>query len=249
MKFYVLKSRHLFIFFAVLIFLGVTFGHIASTPVFKVGNREIPIYSVKREDNAIALTFNCAWGDEDIDTILNTLKQYDVRSTFFIVGTWAEKYPEAVKKIFDNGHEIANHSYNHDHYSDWSKEQIISDIEKCDNLLFNITGTKPTLFRAAYGEYNDNVVAACEENGRFYIQWSVDSLDYGDAETDAIIERVTKKAKSGDIILMHTGTKNTKNALPKILDTLTKEYSLIKASDLIYKENYTIDSQGTQIKK
>ena len=181
MKCFVVKARTLFFMILGVIVLCIGIGTINPQSVFKVGNKEVPIYCVEREDNKIALTFNCAWGDDDIDNILKTLDAYGAKCTFFIVGEWAEKYPESVKRICEKGHEIANHSYAHDHYSKWSKDKILEDIEKCDNLLEEITGTRPVLFRAAYGEYNDNVVLSCEESGRYYIQWSVDSIDYGDA--------------------------------------------------------------------
>ncbi len=248
MKFFVFNSKHLYIAIAVLIAITIFIASNGVISVFKVGNREVPIYSVERNDNKIALTFNCAWNDDDIDSILNTLDAYGVKSTFFIVGEWAEKYPESVKLIAQNGHEIANHSYAHDHYSGWSKEKILSDIEKCDNLLSSITGIKPILFRAAYGEYNDNVIKACDENDRYYIQWSVDSIDYGDASADDIYNRVMSKTVNGSIILMHSGTNNTAKVLPKIVSDLSANFSFCTVSDLIYKENYIIDATGKQIK-
>lgn len=246
MKCFVIKGRALVVtFFAVLAFcIGI--GTLKTNSVFKVGNREIPIYCVETDDNKVALTFNCAWGDEDIDNILKTLDAYKAKCTFFIVGEWAEKYPESVKKIYEKGHEIANHSYAHDHYSKWSKEQILEDIIKCDELLENVTGEYPCLFRAAFGEYNDNVVRACEENERFYIQWSVDSLDYKATTPDEIYNRVVPKIEKGSIVLMHTGTENTAKILPKLVSDLSENYELCKVSDLIYKENYVIDATGKQ---
>lgn len=246
MKCFVIRGRVLVYTFFAILALCVGVGGLNLKPVFKVGGREVPIYCVDRHDNKVALTFNCAWGDEDIDNILKTLEANDVKCTFFIVGEWAEKYPESVKKIYEKGHEIANHSYAHDHYSSWSKEQILADINKCDNLLGEITGERPTLFRAAFGEYNDDVVSACEANGRYYIQWSVDSLDYKAQTPDDIYNRVLPIIKSGDIVLMHTGTENTAKILPKLISEISKEYSLCKVSDIIYKDDYTIDATGKQ---
>lgn len=249
MKCYVIKGRVLIIAFFALLTVCVSMGTLKSKSVFKVGNREIPIYCVDRQDNKIALTFNCAWGDEDIDNILKTLDAYQAKCTFFIVGEWAEKYPESVKKIYEKGHEIANHSYAHNHYSKWSKEQILADINKCDDILEEITGTRPTLFRAAFGEYNNNVVSACEENGRYYIQWSIDSLDYKAQTPEEIYNKVIPKLEKGSIILMHTGTQNTAKILPKVIADISDKYSLCTVSDMIYKENYVIDSTGKQIEK
>lgn len=217
--------------------------------VFRVGEREIPIYSVERDDNKLALTFNCAWNDSDVEGIIQTLKKYEVGATFFAVGDWAQKYPEALKKLSDAGFEIGNHSYNHAHYNKMSKADILTDIQKCDDIIKEITNTDPYLFRAAYGEYNNNVVSACDETGRVYIQWSVDSLDYKAGSVQEICNRVLPKAAAGDIILMHNGTEYTAAALDTILSDLTQKYTLVTVSDLIYKENYTIDGAGRQHKR
>ena len=221
---------------------------IGTKSVFKVGEREIPIYSVERNDNAAALTFNCAWNDSDIDRIISLLQKYNVPATFFAVGTWAEKYPDALKKLSDAGFEIGNHSYNHAHYNKLSKSDILADIQKSDDVIFNITGKKPYLFRAAYGEYNNDTVSACDESGRVYIQWSVDSLDYKSSSAEEITRRVLDKTKNGDIILMHNGTKFTADALETLLPALCKKYTLVSVSDLIYKDNYTVDAAGRQHK-
>lgn len=248
MKFFVIKSKYLFFAILAAIILCISVGTVGINQVFKVGNREVPIYSVERKDDRLCLTFNCAWNDDDIDSILKTLDAYSVKCTFFVVGEWAQKYPESLKLIASKGHEIANHSYAHDHYSKWSKEEILSDIEKCDSLIEELCQKRPTLFRAAYGEYNDTVINACDESGRYYIQWSVDSLDYKAGSPNEIYNRVVPKAKAGDIILMHTGTDHTAKILPEIVAALTKQYTLCPVSELIYTENYIIDATGKQIK-
>lgn len=247
MHFYILRGRT--IFWGILFLLTVVVISCmknSSQSVFRVGDREIPIYSVEREDNKVALTFNCAWNDSDIDSILKTLSDYHVKATFFAVGDWAEKYPDAVKKIDAAGHELGNHSYRHAHYSKMSREEILEDMQKCDTVLENLTGKKPYLFRAAYGEYNNTVVSACDESGRQYIQWSLDSLDYKAKSPEKILNRLDQKVRPGEIILMHNGTECTKDALPKLLETLTKDFTLCTVSELIYHENYLIDHAGVQ---
>lgn len=249
MNFFIIKAKHLFLIpVALIIIVFLFFSAEKIQSVFKVGSKEIPIYCVSRSDNKAALTFNCAWNEDDIDSILKTLDAYNVKCTFFIVGEWAEKFPDSVRLIAEHGHEIANHSYSHSHYKALGYEQILSDIEKCDKVLYDICQQKPTLFRAAYGEYNDATVKACEDNNRFCIQWSVDSLDYGDARGEDIYKRVVGGIQPGSIILMHTGTKNTAKILPKILSDICSKYRLTTVSDIIYKENYIIDGTGKQIK-
>ena len=181
MNFYVIKLKHIIIallIFAVIPIIWFTTSRAVS--VFNVNGREIPIYSVERNDNKIALTFDCAWNDDDIDSILDTLDKYNCKATFFVVGDWAEKYSESLKKIYDRGHEIGNHSYNHADYTKMSAEAITADLDKCDGIVESITGERPYLMRAPSGGYNNTVVKAAEDSGRMYIQWSVDGIDYGD---------------------------------------------------------------------
>ena len=250
MNFLVFKLKHIII---AAIALAAAFVIGFSVPravnVFNVNGREIPIYSVERDDNKIALTFDCAWGDEDVDAVLKTLDAYDCKATFFVTGEWAERCGASLKKMADAGHEIGNHSYNHADYTKLSSGEITADLDKADSEIESAIGTKPRLARAPSGGYNNTVVKAIEESGRQYIQWSVDGIDYGDADAASIYERCVKKTKAGDIILLHTGTKNTANVLPKIIEALECDYELVTVSDLIYTEDYKIDNTGRQFKR
>ena len=209
--------------------------------------RELPIYCVEREDNAVALTLNCAWNDDDIDDIIALFKQYNCVSTFFVVGDWAEKYPDAVKKLSAAGHEIANHSYNHKMYSKLTRDEMATDMDKCDEIIERLTGKKNIYFRPPSGDYNTEVVRVCNETGRYCIQWSVDSLDWKNMSSEQIVQRVVPKTTTGSIILMHNGTKNTYAALTKILPALAEQkYKFLPVSELIYKNNFKIDHAGRQ---
>lgn len=250
MKFYVVRLKYVIysVLFAFIVF-AVTVLSAKTVSVFNVNGREIPIYSVERSDNKIALTFDCAWNDDDIDDILNTLDKYGCKATFFVVGEWAEKYPESLKKIHDRGHEIGNHSYNHCDYTKMSSQEIIDDLNKCDALIELITGKKPYLMRSPSGAYNDNVIRTVGDSGRVYIQWSVDGIDYGDATAEDIYSRSVKNTKSGDIILLHNGTENTSGILPKIIEALECKYEFVAVSELIYSDEYIIDHTGRQFAK
>lgn len=249
MHFIVIKLKWLLMFFAAVVCLVVYIGVHSVVPTFSVGGREIPIYSVERDDNRVALTFDCAWNADDIDYILNTLDDYNCKATFFIVGDWALKYPESVKEIYERGHQIGTHSMSHQKYTNMSSEEIIKDINQCENIILNITGDRPVLVRAPSGAYNDRVIKTCEANKKIYIQWSVDGLDYpADATEDSIYKRVIENTGAGDIILLHNGTEYTADTLPKILYTLSQKYQFVKLLDLIYTDGYTIDNTGRQFK-
>lgn len=141
-------------------------------------NKLVPIYSVKTEEKQIALTMNCAWNADDIDSILDTLSKNKIHITFFIVGDWADKYPEYVKKIYDGGHEIANHSNTHPHVNNLNLSENADEIAKASEKIEKITGKATTLYRAPYGEYNNTVLNAATEKNHITIQWNLDTLDY-----------------------------------------------------------------------
>jgi len=209
----------------------------------------LPIYSVDTNENKVALTINCAWNAEDIDLILDTLSKNNVKVTFFIVGDWAEKFPDAVEKIKNSGNEIANHSYSHPHVNNLSYDKNIEQITKCSELLKSITGNDTTLYRAPYGEYNDTVVKACKDSKHEMIQWSIDTLDYNAISGEEMWNRIEDKLANGSIILMHNGTENTALSLDMIIKKIKeKGYELVTVSDLIYKDDYTIDINGVQHK-
>ena len=120
--------------------------------------KDLPIYNVNTEENKVALTINSAWNADDIDLILETLEKQGVKITFFVVGDWVERFPEAVKKIHEAGHEIANHSDTHPHVSNLNHERNVEEIENASERVRAITGEGTRLYRPPYGEYNDTVI-------------------------------------------------------------------------------------------
>lgn len=207
----------------------------------------LPIYSVDTTEAKVAITINCAWNADDVDMILETLRNQEVKVTFFMVGDWVEKYGDSVKKIYDAGHEIGNHSYNHPHVNNLSLEKNKEQIQKCSDLVKDITGEGTKLYRGPYGEYNNTVIEAAQSLGHTTIQWSIDSLDYKGLTGDQMWERIEPKLENGSIILMHNGTENTALSLNEIITKIKeKGYTLVKVSELIYKDNYTIDNNGVQ---
>lgn len=210
----------------------------------------LPIYNVQTQEKKIAFTMNCAWSAEDIDDILETLRNNEVKITFFMVGEWIDKNPEAVKKIHEAGHEIGNHSNTHPHVDNLTLEQNLEEMEKCSEKIEQLTGKKPILYRAPYGEYNDNVIKASFENGYYPIQWNKDTLDYQALTGEQMWKRIGENLQNGDIILSHNGTVHTADSLDMIIKNIKeKGFEIVKVSDLIYKENYEINNRGIQIKR
>lgn len=209
--------------------------------------RELPIYSVERSDNKIAISFDCAWGTDYTDKLLEVLARENVHATFFMVQFWAEKYPEYVKKIAEAGHEIGTHSATHSYMSKLSEEKIRQELSTSSAAIEAASGVRPDLFRAPFGDYNDRLIRTARDAGYYTIQWDVDSLDWKDLSANDIAMRVISRVRSGSIILCHNNGKHTAEALPVILDTLkNKGFTFVPIGELIYRENFTIDPNGRQ---
>ena len=190
---------------------------------------------------------NCDWNADDIDSILETLKNNDVHITFFMVGDWVDKYPEAVKKIYEAGHEIGSHSNTHPHVNNLSSEKNLEEINLSVNKIQKITGYKTNLYRAPYGEYNNIVIKTAQENGFYTIQWNLDTLDYQGLTGEEMWDRLKNKLDGGSIILSHNGTKHTADSLDMLIKNIKSSgFQLVTISELIYKDNYSINNNGTQ---
>ena len=203
---------------------------------------------------SIADSINGIQVDEGIKEIFNVVKdkfleKYNIKVTFFMTGGWVEKYPDDVKKIAAAGHDLGNHSQNHKQMSQLSATECTEEIQSVNEKVKELTGTTPILFRPPYGDYNNTLVETVNQCGCHCIQWDVDSLDWKNYGVDSIISTVLdhKALGNGSIILMHNGAKYTKDALPSVIEGLQKKgYEIVPISELIYKENYEMDTQGRQ---
>lgn len=250
---YIRHGKIKLIIFAVLLALLAGFalhgaGRSAAQNVSKAASAKLPIYCTDNENREIALTINCAWDAADIGDILDTLDQYGVKASFFVVGTWAEQYPEELKMIYERGHEIGNHSYSHKLPSKSTETQLAEEIDQCNAVVEKIIGIKPELYRAPSGDITDTVLELAEKRGMYNIKWSVDSIDWRkDMTKENILNRVLGRTVSGSILLFHNGTQYTKDILPVVIERLQKQdYHFVTVSSLIYKSDYYIDSTGKQ---
>lgn len=216
-----------------------------------VDGRELPVYCVETQEKKIAISFDAAWGNEDTAKILEILKKNNVHATFFMTGGWVESYPDDVKAILADGHDLGNHSENHKNMSQLSDEEKREELMSVHQKVQELTGYEMFLFRPPYGDYDNAVVNVAKDCGYFTIQWDVDSLDWKDYGVDSIIKTVTqhKHLGNGSIILCHNGAKYTAQALDTLIAALKNEgYTFVPISELIYKDNYHMNHEGRQIK-
>lgn len=216
--------------------------------IFTTGGEKLrPIYSVTTEEKKIAISFDACWGAEYTDDILAKLKEYNIKTTFFLVNIWLKEYPEAAKAIAEAGHEIGLHSTTHPHFTKLSTAEMSKELKDNHEMIAEITGYQPKVFRPPFGDYNNQVVEVSNSLGYHVIQWDVDSLDWKGLSAREIYQQVTDKVKPGSIVLFHNNGKNTAEALTPIIQTLTEQgYEIVPISELLLPGEYYVDHQGAQ---
>ena len=249
MRLLILTKRNL-ISIGFCLLIGILAGTIAITSTVKAVQtaatpREIPIYFVDTDKKQVSISFDAAWGNEQTETLLDILDKYKVKTTFFLVGEWVDKYPESVKEIAKRGHDVENHSDTHAHMPQLSTSGMVGEIQTCNEKIKKLTGKSPTLFRAPYGDYNNDVVKSVKGCNMYCVQWDVDSLDWKDPSSEQIKNNVCNKIQNGSIVLLHNGAKNTPEALPLVIEgILEKGYEIIPISQILLKGEYYTDVQG-----
>lgn len=250
-RYRVLTKRHLAAALAIVFLLAVLAVAAAALIPYAYANaakRRLPIYCTDRANKVVSLTFDAAWGDEDTEQLIGILGKYDVPATFFVVGEWVDRCGDSVKALHDAGHEIMNHSDTHPHMPGLSRDAMIREINACSDKIQAVTGKRPTLFRAPYGDYDNALLETTDMLEMPCIQWDVDSLDWKGLTAEEIVRRVTSQVGSGSIVLFHNAAKHTPEALSAIIETLQRRgYTFLRASEMIYTENYTLNHEGRQI--
>jgi len=214
--------------------------------------RERPIYSVDTEEKKVALTFDCAWGNDYTERLLKLLDVHNIKATFFMTGDWVDEFPEYVQAIARAGHDIGNHSENHMYMTQLSPEECADEIMKVHEKVKKLTGKDMKLFRPPYGDYNNMLIRTAKDHGYYSIAWDVDSLDWKDYGVERIVKAVVnnKNLGNGSIIRMHNGAKYTVEAVDVIIEQLQDMgYEIVPVSELIYKDNYYVDQSGRQYAK
>lgn len=209
--------------------------------------RELPVYCVERADNKIAISFDAAWGGEQTPGILDILDEYGVKTTFFLVGIWVERFPDLVREIAARGHEIGNHSTSHPQMSALSAAKIAQELKTTSDRIELLTGVRPTLFRPPYGDYNDRVVTVSRAEGYECVQWNIDSLDWKNRGAQDMIAQASKAGRGGDIVLFHNDSKYILEALPTILRIYRDAgLAVVPVSEVLLSGDTEIDHTGRQ---
>lgn len=199
-----------------------------------VNNRKI-----EKSSKLIALTFDDG-PNYNTSKILDVLKKYNAKATFFVLGNRIKGNENILKKMNDVGMEIGNHTFNHLLLTKYDEEKINSEINNTSKLIFETTGKYPSLLRPSYGSVNNKIKKIVNTP---IIIWDIDTLDWKYHNSKKIAKRVINKVKDGDIILMHDIYSATANSLNIIIPTLQDMgYTFVTISELFYYKEIPLEN-------
>ena len=202
------------------------------------------VWEIKTTEKIVAITFDDGPDPDYTPRVLELLAKYDAKATFFIIGQNAEKNPELVLRQYEEGHELANHTFTHPWTS--SVQTLDKELKQTNEIIFSITGFRPTLFRPVGGQYTDNMISTAVKNGFKVVMWSwhQDTEDWANPGVQKIVDTVLTGTKPGNVILFHDSggdRRQTLEALDKILPELKKQgYQFVTITELLEYKNRTV---------
>ena len=185
----------------------------------------------------IALTFDDGPHPKITPKILDILKKYEIKATFFVIGVNVDNYPNPLLRAASEGHEIGNHTNSHSILKSMNKNKIQEEIDLCENKIFELTSTKTKILRPPCGLYDESLIDIAKIYDYKIILWNIDTHDWAHLSTSEIVKNVTKNVKGGDIILFHdylSGESHTIEALEILIPMLLKNgYEFVTISQLL----------------
>ncbi len=180
----------------------------------------------------IAITFDDGPHPHYTEELLDGLKERDVKATFFLVGKNIEGNEEIVRRIYDEGHLLGNHTYDHVDVGELSEAQICEQVEQTNELIYHIVGEYPGYLRPPFGSWNDQVECAQD---MMLVMWTIDSRDWTTTSLDDIITKVVKEAEENGVILMHDWYQHSVKAALVIIDILQSQgYEFVTVDEILF---------------
>jgi len=198
-------------------------------------------YCGPADQKMVALTFDD--GPDEIITpeVLDVLREYDVKASFFFKGNKVKRYRSVVKRVQDEGHLVLSHAYSHQELDKMSADEISREITAAEDALWEVTGQKSAMLRPPFGAVNEDVIKESAQHGHTLILWSIDTLDWSHKDRYHIARNVLDNVRNGDIILMHSDEDKgeTAAALPLIIEGLRKAgYRMVTLDQMLGLEAY-----------
>jgi len=208
-------------------------------PVLTPTKRNLNKYKNKK---LIALTFDDG-PSNNTKYFIKELQKRDALVTFFVVGNRVKKYEDVLKEAYLMGNQIGSHTYSHKNLLYLNEEEITKEIEKTNEAIYNVIGTKPTIIRVPYGNINKKIRSISNMN---HILWNVDTLDWKYKNSNRVYKGIIKHAEDGNIILLHDIFKTSVNGVLKAIDELKKQgYEFVTIDEMVYLKNIKLDKSKT----
>ncbi|RSK25588.1 polysaccharide deacetylase family sporulation protein PdaB [Bacillus sp. HMF5848] len=209
---------------------------VVQQPVFSTEDGPRAIYKGDKKNDAVALTFDISWGDEKAIPILEALKAEGItNATFFLSAVWAERHPDIVERIIEDGHEIGSMGYVWKNYTKMENVKVKRDILKAQDVFRQLKANDNYLLRPPSGQFNEDVLKIAQQYNYSVIHWSIDSQDWDNPGVEDIVKNVEEMI-NGDIILLHASDSATQTAaaIPQIAKIMKqKGLKNISVSDMI----------------
>ena len=216
--------------FAWLVFLALAVGAPGGKGAVLVSGEAVREEGVCEPGPRIALTFDDGPGPYT-ERLLDGLKERGVKASFFLIGRSVKEYPEAVKRMEEEGHLIGNHTYNHVKLKGLSPEETRREIQKTDEAVYEITGKHVAYLRPPFGEWAEDLELTYPV---LPVMWTVDPLDWTTENVEEIVDRVVTQAGEHDMILLHDCYDSSVEAALRIVDRLLAEgFDFVRVDELL----------------
>ncbi|WP_216827943.1 polysaccharide deacetylase family protein [Alkalihalobacterium elongatum] len=193
----------------------------------------LPIYKGNPEKPMVSLLVNVAWGNEYLPDMLKVMNEYDVKSTFFLDGSWVKNNPKLAKMILEEGHEIGNHAYSHPDMKHLSTSRISEELKKTNEVIYATLEVTPKWFAPPSGSFRQEVVDIAANLNMKTIMWSVDTVDWKRPEPQSMVQRVLNNIHPGAMVLMHPTSSTAAGLEQMIVGIKDKGYQIGNVSHLM----------------
>lgn len=209
--------------------------------------RQEPIYRGNEKGKYVSLLINVAWGETELNKMIEILDRLEVKANFFFEGRYAEDHSYQVAKVYNQGHVVGNHSFSHP--ACWGKldyEGFEEEIVRTNEILSGITGQPTLYFAPPGGEFNDQTLKAAYDQGMYTVLWTADTIDWKGGSVTTILNRIRKKVEPGALILMHPKEATVEALEPLIRELLEKGYRFKTMHEIVFGDQ--LDCINNEIK-